>query len=156
MNLWIQMCFVAVFMFLNFFTVKAQSLDLMGFEWILGKWERTDTKIGQQAFEEWTRLSDSLFSGKGWIMEARDTVFIEDLRIFASGNRYFYEAVVAHNRSPVRFEIVKWDHLSFESINPKHDFPTNIDYEYDEADNLKARISNSKREVQFLFRKLRK
>jgi hypothetical protein len=156
MKLCIQICFVGIFILFDLFTAKSQSLDLSDFKWILGKWERTDTKSAIHSFEEWKQISEALYIGKGWTMEGGDTVFVENLRIIANQNKYYYEAVVAHNSGPVRFEITTWDDSSFESINPKHDFPTNINYQFDGIENLKAIISNPQREIRFEFRKLQK
>lgn len=156
MKIWIQTClvFMGIFIGLNVVPVEAQSFDQLEFEWLIGKWERTDTKTGQQAFEEWVSVSDVLYTGKGWTMEGKDTIFEEHLRIYVSENKFFYEAEVAHNPGPVRFEIVEWDDSKFESVNLKHDFPTNIDYEHDKAGKLIVTISDQKKEMHFQFRKL--
>lgn len=132
---------------------NTQPMVLNEFEWIIGKWERTDIKAGQRAFEEWVPVSDVLYTGKGWTMEGQDTLFAENLRLFVYENKYFYEAEVAHNSSAVRFEIVAWSDTSFESVNPAHDFPTNIDYTYDASGKLIATISDQEKEIHFQFHK---
>ena len=156
MKIWIQTCLMLLELFVssNKVLIKAQSTDLTAFEWLIGKWERTDTRVEHQSFEAWIRVSDSLYTGTGWTMNGKDSIFVEGLRLFTSEKSYFYEATVTNNSGPVRFEMIRWDDSGFESVNPEHDFPKKIRYHFDQIGNLKVTISDQKKEIHFQFRKL--
>lgn len=121
------------------------------FSWLQGKWERTDTREGQYAFEEWN-ISDSGLSGRGVTIQNGDTVFIELLAIGVEKNEFFYRATVPNNPEPTTFKITDYSEDGFTCENPNHDFPKMIDYKRT-PDGMVATISGDGKSMDFRFKK---
>jgi hypothetical protein len=98
-------------------------------ERLVGTWEdRTSDTLFQFA-ETWVRTNDTLITGRGWGLAHGDTVFKEELRLIARGDRVIYAARVPDQNQGRWVEFVSrpaGDPLVFE--NPAHDFPRRIAY----------------------------
>ena len=64
--------------------VQESSSPLAELIWLLGKWQRVDSKPNQTGFEFWTRESSSKFAGSGTTLEGADTVFVEILSVYTN------------------------------------------------------------------------
>lgn len=124
--------------------------NLKSVEWIIGTWQRTNTKPGQTAYEKWEKTSKGEFRGMGVTLEGKDTVFVEKLKIMAKDNELFYVADVAHNKAPVYFKFTKLGATGFVSSNPAHDFPKEISYQL-AGEKLQAKISGDGKAIGFDF-----
>jgi len=51
------------------------------FDWILGKWERTNEKPDKQTFESWQKINDKQYNGLGYTMQGKDTIWKENIRL---------------------------------------------------------------------------
>jgi hypothetical protein len=45
---------------------EASTYNSENFDWLLGKWQRTNEKQGKTTFENWEKISDSEYSGIGF------------------------------------------------------------------------------------------
>ena len=127
----------------------AQSMK--DFEWLLGKWERSNTQPGSEAFELW-EWNDATLTGTGLTLQGTDTVFVEHLQLLKQADEFYYVADVAHNQEPTYFRITQVGKQQFTCSNPSHDFPKQISYEL-EGNMLKVVISGNGRSIPFIFNK---
>ena len=92
--------------------------------WVLGKWQVNES----DSFEEWDRVDDNLYRGKGYEIRKNDTLVTETITIVQKGKEIFYiPSVTDQNEGkPVSFKLVskKAGELIFE--NKDHDFPQRI------------------------------
>lgn len=96
---------------------------------LVGIWE--DSSQENTFVEEWEMNGDGSLNGKGYVMQARDTVFIEYLKIKDFNGVLTYVAKVNphDNDAVVHFSLKdkEGNKLSFENLD--HDFPQRIVYE---------------------------
>ncbi len=118
--------------------------------WMEGRWNRTNVKEGETAFEQWVVVSPHELKGVGVTLRGTDTVFVESLRIVPEGDDITYIAEVPHNDRPVKFRLTTLSDRAFVCENPDHDFPKKIAYTL-EGEKLKAKISGNGREMEFEF-----
>lgn len=93
-----------------------------------GKWQ--DMNRDNAFFEEWRVVDDNRLEGRGYVMAAGDTVFIELLEIVPKDSGLIYRVGLNGSRTAdlVEFEMTSAsaDEIVFE--NPRHDFPKKISY----------------------------
>lgn len=118
-------------------------LDIKKTEWLIGSWENKTPK--GSLYETWSKKSNTEFAGKSYVIQEKDTIVFETLRLVQEGNQIFYIPVVKNQNGgqPVRFEatIISDKQLVFE--NPKHDFPQKISYTKTGESSLTAEISGT-------------
>ena len=54
--------------------------------WVLGKWQVNES----DSFEEWDRVNDNLYRGKGYKIRKNDTLITETVTIVQKGKEIFY------------------------------------------------------------------
>lgn len=116
-------------------------------DFILGKWTRLNDAEGKTTYEQW----NSDFTGIGFTMQNKDTVFKEILSIIELDGKLVFK-VEGVNEEPTLFTITEISTNSFICENPKNEFPKVIEYIL-EDDQLKAVISAGEESVEFLFEK---
>ena len=146
---------ITVFLFLIACSVSAQvesspTQKLKKMEWLLGNWNRTNTKPDRTAHEHWEKKSDTEWAGVGVNMRGSDTVFVEKLKIVIEKGKLFYVADVPENKKLVYFEITSVKSNGFVCENPQHDFPKKIEYQL-EGDKLLATISGGEKKIEYFF-----
>lgn len=146
-------CLLIVCLSTFYFIAPAQEVHSTQFDWLVGTWQRMNVKSGRTAYEIWKRNASGEYKGKGFTLQGKDTVFVENLLIVLKGGTYFYVADVDHNATPVNFQILKYSGNSFTSENPTHDFPKVIRYWLID-DKLNAEISAGDKSFQFAFSKI--
>lgn len=132
---------------LSCFGVSAQSLD-----WIVGTWERENTKPGQVFYESWEKITNKEFRGIGVRIEGSDTTFRENLWLRKEEDNWYYIAEVSHNETAIHFKITNLTEKGFTSENPDHDFPKRIEYSL-EGDRMTAITSGDGHAITFIFRR---
>jgi hypothetical protein len=120
------------------------------FSWLLGKWQKQDSRPGSEAFELWYEHPDGHLEGLGYALRQGDTTFVENLSIIEQDGAFYYVADVSHNASPTYFRITQMSDSAFTSANPEHDFPQRISYTL-VGDELTATISDDERVIPFVF-----
>lgn len=109
---------------------------------LLGSWEARDE--GKTFTENWIRLSDTTFEGKGETRRNDKVIDGESLRLVQMGESVFYIAKVAHNALPVAFQLTQCSAQRLVFENPGHDFPRKLEYELRATDEMTARVSDGK------------
>ncbi len=110
-------------------------------EWLIGTWENK-TQRGS-VYETWTKGNNMELSGKSYMLNGKDTVVFETVKLIQEKNDLFYIPTVKdQNKSlPVKFTLKKQSDKLLVFENPKHDFPQKISYTKINADSLVAEIS---------------
>ena len=75
--------------------------------------------------EEWTRVNDTLLTGKGFIVEGTDSLFSEKLSLVTAGEQTIYRVEMTTGRI-ADFKLTEntADKMVFEM--PENDFPSKI------------------------------
>lgn len=105
-------------------------LKLTQLEWLAGSWEfETDDALFS---ESWTKMNDSVMSGKGFMLIGEDTVTKETITIELINNDVYYVVLVdgQNNNQEVAFKLVSDSDNTFVFENKKHDFPQRIIYTF--------------------------
>lgn len=131
-------------------TIYAQ--DLSKVSWMLGQWKSVHAKTGNTSYENWTKVSDHEWQGKGFRLSrsGTDTLFQEKLKIITKDNTLYYVADLKENAAPVYFKFTAINEQGFICENPEHDFPKKISYQRD-GNKLKATISGNGKEISYYF-----
>ena len=138
---------------LIFSTAQGQENNKQKFkklEWLVGKWNRTNSKPGQSGNEAWTKINDLKFVGKGITMKGKETIFVENLELSIKGNDIFYIVTVTGEKKPTYFKLTKLTKDNFTCENPQHDFPKKITYQRN-GKNVKATISGDGKTIVYNF-----
>ncbi len=124
------------------------------FDFLLGDWERTNTKEGVITKEHWQIVSNTQYKGHGYSIEKKDTTFQERMLLYKKDSKWTLE-ISGPNENAVPFTITSNTNNSLRAENSKHDFPTTIEYSY--FDNtLTAQVSNEEVTIPFIFWRLEK
>ena len=119
-------------------------------DWLVGTWNRTNTKPGQSGYELWEQANPTELKGFGVNLNGNDTTFIEKLHIVIKDNNIYYIGDVPVNQKPVYFKLTEITESGFACENPDHDFPKKISYQLD-GKKLKAQISGDGKVIDYLF-----
>lgn len=126
--------------------------ELNNFSWLEGTWLRQGSNDIKKGYESWSMEQDT-YNGLGITIQDSDTTFIEHLKIEKKEGKFFYVANVAHNKTPIYFEITSCSNNHFIAENPDHDFPRKIEYQLS-GDAFMATISADEKEVKFVFHRV--
>jgi hypothetical protein len=126
--------------------------DFKKLNWLMGTWNRTDTKPGRSGHERWEKINANELSGFGVNFKGADTTFMEKLHIVIKEDQIYYVGDVPENQKPVYFKLTEITDTGFICENPEHDFPKKISYQLD-GKKLKAQISGNGKAIDYLFEK---
>jgi hypothetical protein len=124
--------------------------------WILeGTWAMKTPK--GTMYEHWRKISDSELRSKSFKLNGRDTVLMEQVRLYHEGGDVYYTPVVEdqNNRQPIPFKLTEVESSRYTFENKEHDFPQRIIYNIVSHDSIVARIegtkNNMRRSSDFIF-----
>lgn len=125
--------------------------------WI-GEWTEQQT---EGTFKEsWMKESDTLYLGTSSMVNGKDTLFQEDIRLVLRGNDIFYIPTVPgqNEDKPVEFKLIAYTDKSWTFENKKHDFPKQIIYTLSNNNSMTATIQGTEndRSKKFSFHLKRK
>ena len=127
-------------------------------EWMSGHWVRANDQLGKVTYEQWEKVSDLEYVGKGFTVNIDesifepDTVFNEHLRIIAVNDTLVYE-VTGVNEAPTLFKFIEQTDTSFICVNPENEFPKQIAYLHKKRQMIAAISDGGDQVVQFIFRR---
>ncbi|NQX82462.1 MAG: hypothetical protein HRT66_10775 [Flavobacteriaceae bacterium] len=124
------------------------------FDWLLGKWKRNNEEQGKETFENWSKISDSKYTGIGYTMKDGDTIKQENISLIKSGNQWNLTVKVPEESQPIFFEMIDQKENSFVCKNDSIDFPNKIKY-WKNKDKINASVSSSEMEIEFEFEKIK-
>lgn len=117
-------------------------------DFMIGKWKRINEDSTKTTYEIW----NANFSGIGYTLQNKDTVFKEILNIISSEGKQYFQ-VTGVNQEPTLFEITKLTKDMLVCENKKNEFPKEISY-WLEKDNLKAKVANDDFSIDFVFERI--
>ncbi|MEO9952249.1 DUF6265 family protein [Nonlabens sp.] len=141
---------------LLFLSCKNETRDTSNFTWLAGSWSRVEEPGENKTYEKWIPTMNGNYNGHGFTLHKNDTIFEEFLSIkplskFSKGKEYSWVLeVTGVNEKPTVFNIVDITVNSFTAVNLKNEFPTHINYSYNN-DTLKALVSNDSLQIDFKF-----
>lgn len=97
-------------------------------EWITGNWHLDAGEI--QVYENWKKGKDESYVGEAWVLQGRDTIVTEHIKIEKIGPHWVYIAQI-NDGNPVLFTLKENSdakNLVFE--NMEHDNPQRIIYKW--------------------------
>lgn len=123
------------------------------FDWLLGKWQRSNEQKGRETFEYWEKKNNSEYSGFGFTLQKKDTIWKENIRLIKSGEGWNFEVTGEGETNPTRFKLTSIEKEEFSCENKENEFPKNIIYSKN-GDTLVAIISGGNMEIPFEFEKV--
>jgi len=123
------------------------------FDWLIGKWKRLGEEKGKETFENWTKISETEYSGIGFTMQNNDTIKQESIKLKKSHEKWNLFVKTPEETERTVFEMKEHNTNQFTCENNEIDFPNKIKY-WKSGNNIKATVSNSEVEIQFEFEKI--
>lgn len=119
----------------------AQTINLQPLSWLIGTWETIEGN--QKTIEQWEQKNDTLFAGKGYMVQGIDTMYMEMLEIRAIGGEILYCPTVSNqnNGQTIIFKLTTSTDTTLVFENPTHDYPQKISYTKHSDQKLTAEIS---------------
>ncbi len=121
-------------------------------DWLVGFWKRNNDEPGKETYEQWSKVNDSIYTGIGFTMQQKDTIWKEVIVLSYKDTVWSYNVNASGNTDPVSFVFTNQTDTSFTCENAQNEFPKKISYRIS-GDQLKANISGGGQEVDFIFAK---
>jgi len=129
---------------------------------IEGEWSMSfgDNPESGSVVELWSKVNDTLYSGKSYEIVDGDSTLIETIQLVAADGEIFYIPTTQeqNNRLPVSFRLTQKSNEKFIFENKEHDFPTTIMYEFKNDSTLTAAISGKikgeEKGMEFFYKKV--
>ena len=134
--------------------IESKSEVSENFNWLLGKWKRSNDEAGRTTYEIWHKISRKEYKGFGFAMSNNDTISKENMTLTKTNGKWKLAVVTKEEETPTYFEITKVDKNSFTCENSKIDFPNKINY-WKEGRILKATVSSSDFKIDFVFDRIK-
>ncbi len=115
---------------------------------LIGNWERVNNESNKKTYEIWEKD----FSGLGFSIRDKDTVFKEKLNIITKSNSQYLKVTGVHQQ-PTFFKIVKMTENSFICENSQNEFPKRISYWF-KNNRLNAKVANNDFAIDFVFKRM--
>ena len=133
-----------------FALTQCQQQQADSFDWLLGKWQRTNETQGRETYEIWEKISPDEYAGIGFTLQNGDTIKQEKIVLKKSDGSWTLIVTPDDVPKTFYFPVIQSDATSFKCENPKLDFPKII--KYWSADNqLHATVWGNKHELSFEF-----
>jgi hypothetical protein len=120
------------------------------FDWLLGKWSRTNEEQGKLTFENWKKESSSAYVGHGFTLKGKDTLSQEFMHITKRAGTWHLEVKTPQEKTATPFEFVSLDAQKFEFKNDTIDFPNVIRY-WKKGETLYALVSGKDFTLDYVF-----
>ncbi len=119
-------------------------------DWLQGKWQRTNDEENKKTFEQWQKVSDTLYMGLGFAMQGNDTISKENMHIFLKDTVWNCDVYMPGDAMPTSFLFTEHTDTSFVCENAQNEFPKKIAYTL-KGDTIRATISGGGPEILYLF-----
>jgi len=130
------------------------------FDWLLGKWKRSNEEVGKETFENWEKISETEYIGSSYTTQNTDTIYQEKFRLIKSNNNWNFKIQLKGELEPSTFKMTSFNNQEFICENKEQDFPNKeldspnkIKY-WKNKDKIYATVSGKKIEIQFEYEKL--
>ena len=149
---------VVMFIGIILFAGCKEDDSMQSFDSWIGTW--TENQADGVFKEAWTKDSDTLLLGTSSMVNGKDTLFQENIRLFLRGKAIFYIPTVPgqNEDKPVAFKLITSSDNAWTFENKAHDYPSQIIYTLNNQNSITATIqgtenNRSKKFSLFLKRK---
>jgi len=139
---WSRIFVVFSFLFFSQWVSAHECTDIQKTDWLLGDWQ---TQSGTSIINEsWQTIDDKNRIGSGTTRKANESTppFVESLRIIEMSDSVFYLAKTPQNKLPVAFKLVECGDKKLKFENLQHDFPSFIEYQFKNNNQIDALVSS--------------
>ncbi|QHC86220.1 hypothetical protein AS589_16200 [Empedobacter brevis] len=130
---------------------ETKNKKVENFDWLLGKWQRTNEEKDKTTFENWKKINDSEYSGIGFTIQNNDTISQEIMKIVETDGKWDLFVKTPEEKDFIKFEMSEIKEDKFEFKNDTSDFPKLIKY-WKNGDKINALVSGDSLEIPFEFR----
>ncbi len=123
------------------------------FDWLLGKWQRTNEAAAKRTFENWSKINDSTYTGFAFTLQKDDTINQEKMNIIKTDDNWKLRVKTPDEKDFISFEMSTINVGQFECKNDSLPFPNRIKY-WRDGEQLKATVSGDSLQIPFEFKKL--
>ncbi len=130
------------------------------FDWLLGKWKRSNEEAGKETFENWDKKSKTEYVGESFTIQNGDTISHEKFGLIKSDTDWNFKIQLQGEVVPSSFKMTSFSAHEFvcenkesDFPNKEHDSPNKIIY-WKADDKIFATISGTNIKIQFEFVKL--
>jgi len=125
------------------------------FDWLLGKWQRTNETQGKKTFEYWVKINDAEYAGLAFTLHNSDTVNQEKMALLKSDGNWQLKVKTTDEKDFIAFEMTMQKDGLFECNNDSLPFPKKITY-WRDGEKLKANVAGDSLQIPFEFSKITK
>lgn len=133
---------------------KTEKSTKANFDFLIGNWKEINRSEGEQTFENWKKVNDSLYAGHSYTLVNKDTVWQEFVKLSPIGDEWFYQVEIPSENQSTNFRLTEHNDSLFMCENPENEFPKKIAYWKKSTDKLLAEISDDTNKIQFHFERL--
>lgn len=147
--------FTAIIVLAFVFTMcnTKQNENTENFDWLLGKWQRTNEEQGKTTFENWEKINNSEYNGIGFTIQNNDTISQEKMKIVETDGKWNLLVKTLEEKEFIRFEMSEIQQDKFECKNDTLDFPKLIKY-WKSGDKINALVSGDNLKLSFEFERI--
>lgn len=140
---------------MNSCSTSNSSVENTSFDFLVGKWIRTNEKSDRKTYENWKKVDQNTYLGCGFTIKNNDTISQEHLTLTRVENKWILKVNLDKTKNETTdFDLIHSEKNSFTLENKENDFPKLIKY-WKDKNQLKAEISNDKSsKIKFDFDKL--
>ncbi len=120
------------------------------FDWLVGKWQRTNEEAGKETFENWEKISDSEYRGIGFTIQNKDTVSLEQMKIAQMEGKWTLLIKTPDEKAFIAFKMSAIKGDKFEFKNDSLEFPSSIKY-WKSNDKINALVSGGSLGIPYEF-----
>jgi hypothetical protein len=129
------------------------SLNTTAFDWLLGKWQRTnEKKENTETYEHWEKINDT-YQGLGFTLKDTDTIWQEHMQLSKIDNSWQLAIKSPQEKVAALFKNLQLTEKDFTFENQDIEFPNIISYSNKE-NMFYATVSGSDMNIEFEFKRL--
>lgn len=133
---------------------EAISQKVENFDWLLGKWQRTNEERGKATFENWKKINDSEYNGIGFTIQNNDTISQEQMKIVKTDGKWNLSVKTLDEQEFIKFHMSEIEEDKFECKNDTLNFPKLIKY-WKNGNKINALVSGDSLELSFEFERIK-
>ena len=127
--------------------------EAINFDWLLGKWKRTNEEEGKYTFENWKKINDTEYKGIGFTMQNGDTIKQESIKLIYHKGSWNLKVKVPEDSEFITFKGISFSKNEFICENNELEFPNKIKY-WKNGEKINASVSGGDFKISFEFEKL--
>lgn len=128
--------------------------DTEHFDWLLGKWKRTNEVEGKETFESWQKTQANEYVGFGYTIQNNDTIWQEKMQLRYLEGKWNLTVKVPDEAQSIVFYGVSHTQEAFTCENLDNDFPNLIKYQKN-GEKIHAEIAGGEIQITYDFERLK-